>query len=252
MQEGTLGTVLALLTGAWIGSSCVIYTQEPAATPERSPAQPQAAPPRPGAAPARRPPLPRLAHRTPTSLQATSSAEPGASDDPDSARDAALAASAGPTLPQAPFEEPPEYQGKVETFPPGAAVGRPPGFKPGAPAAYWIWQGPRGSWLLRTTPGGAPHLFRGRITGVSGEIVNVHPLRTEFRDRIRQTRKGWAFSFTTATHADGFTFMTRDGGCVRFDLELEGGPQPKRVIIGHGELQPQIPHFVVCPAGRTP
>ena len=245
MRKSTLGTVLALLVGAWIGSSCVVYTQEPSAGPERRAAHAESGP-------AHRPPPPRPEPRTPADPHASPAAAPPGPDDPESAHDAAMAASAGPAAPQAPFEELPEHQGRLEAFPPGAAVGRPPSFKPGAPAAYWIWQGPRGSWLVRTTTGGAKHVFRGRMAGAPGEIVNVHPLRTEFRDRIRRTRGGWVFSFTSAGHADGFTFMTREGGCVRFDLDLDGGPQPKRIFVGRGELQPATPHFVVCPAGKAP
>jgi hypothetical protein len=90
------------------------------------------------------------------------------------------------------------------------------------------------------------------VAGASGEIVNVHPQRTEFRDRIRRAQRDWSFSFATDGHADGFTFMTRDGGCVRFALDLDAGPQPKRVFVGRGELQPRTGHFVVCPAGKQP
>jgi hypothetical protein len=158
-----------------------------------------------------------------------------------------------PPPPQPDYQEPPEATTNPELLPPGVAGGRPPGFRPGAPAGFWIWQGPRGSWLLRTTTTDALHQFRGRISGLTGDIVNVHPLRTEFRDRIRRGSKGaWAFSFATQSHADGFTFMTSDGGCARFDLQLDGTSQPKRVFVGRGELQPRSGHFVVCPPGKGP
>ena len=62
----------------------------------------------------------------------------------------------------------------------------------------------------------------------------------------------WAFSFNTDGHADGFTFMTRDGGCVRFALDLDAGPLPKRVFVGRGEVQPRSGHFIVCPPGKAP
>ena len=236
---------LSVLAGAWLGSSCVVYTQEPSAGPERPPAHPAQRPA------TRPPPPPGPGPRLPADPHAPPPPSPGVPEDPEGAQEAA-AGSSEPAVPQAPFDEPAEYQGPIEQLPPGAAMGRPPSFRPGAPAAYWIWQGPRGSWLLRTTTAGATQVFRGRVAGAPGEIVNVHPLRTEFRDRIRRARGGWVFSFTSAGHADGFTFMTREAGCVRFDLELDGGPQPKRIFIGRGELQPRSPHFVVCPAGRAP
>lgn len=157
-----------------------------------------------------------------------------------------------PAPAQPAFEEPAESATNPELLPPGVAAGRPPGFRPGAPAGFWIWQGPRGSWLLRTTTKDAEQLFRGRIAGLTGEIVNVHPQRTEFRDRVRRGPKGWAFSFATQSHADGFTFMTSDGGCVVFDLQLDGASRAKRVFVGHGEHQPRGGHFVVCPPGKGP
>jgi hypothetical protein len=164
-----------------------------------------------------------------------------------------MAAIKQPTsIPQPPREDPPYTSGRPAQLPEGAAAGRPPGFRPGAPAAYWIWQGPRGGWRLRTTTGGAVHAFRGHVRGVTGAVSNVHPSRTEFRDRFWKTREGtWAFSFTTSGHADGFTFVTRDDGCVHFDLQLDGGPEPKRVFVGQGEVQPSSGNFIVCPkAGR--
>lgn len=74
----------------------------------------------------------------------------------------------------------------------------------------------------------------------------------ELRDRVRKTRAGWAFHFVTQAHADGLTFETRDNGCVRFDLRLDGGPLPKRIIIGDTQYSPATGHFIVCPKGRSP
>ena len=71
--------------------------------------------------------------------------------------------------------------------------------------------------------------------------------RTEFRDRIWKRNESFAFSFKTKSHADGFTFVSENNGCVRFDLQLDGGPEPKRIFVGSKELQPSSNHFVVCP-----
>jgi hypothetical protein len=146
-------------------------------------------------------------------------------------------------------DEPPRSTDRPAMLAEGAGEGRPPGFRSGAPAGYWIWQGPRGGWRLRTTTANVQHVFRGHIRGMTGAISNVHPTRTEFRDRIWKTNDGWAFSFKTEGHADGFTFVTRDEGCVLFDLQLDGGPEPKRVTLGKAQVAPATGHFIVCPRG---
>lgn len=136
------------------------------------------------------------------------------------------------------------------------ARGRPPSFRPGADAAFWIWAGPRGSWRVRTTSKDEMHTFRGYIHGVSGDIAHVQPSRVEYADRIWPVEEGnrqtLAFSFKTNGHADGFIFSTRDQGCVRFDLQLDGGPQQKKIMIGQAEVQPASPHFIICPKGKAP
>ena len=95
-------------------------------------------------------------------------------------------------------------------------------------------------------------MFRGRIKSTTSSVVNVHPTRTEYRDRIRRTQEGWMFSFQTRGHADGFTFMTQDQGCVRFELQRDGGPVTKRVFVGQREHEVRTGHFIVCPQGKAP
>ncbi len=151
---------------------------------------------------------------------------------------------------QTPFDEPPAAAGRPERLRAGIALGRPRDFRPGAHAAYWIWQGPRGGWRLRTTTQNRPHVFRGRVQGVTGPIEQLHPTRTEYGDRMRRSSQGWVFSFTTTGHADGFTFHVGDQGCVRFDLKLDGGAQPLRIFIGRRQTQPASSHFVLCPNTR--
>jgi len=155
-------------------------------------------------------------------------------------------------LDQPPKEQAPHTRGAPVQLHPGVGAGRPRGFQSGAPAAYWIWQGPRGGWRLKTTTQQMGHLFRGHIRGTTGAINQVHPSRTEFRDRVWKTKAGWAFSFKTAGHADGFTFVTSDNGCVGFDLQQDGGPHPKRIFVGKKEVEPASNHFIVCPKGATP
>ena len=150
------------------------------------------------------------------------------------------------------LDVPPWNSGRPQLLNPGVAAGRPPGFRPGAPAAYWIWQGPRGDWRLRTTTKSAPHVFRGRFKGMSSGINTVEPTRAEYRDRIAHGNDGWMFNFRTQGHADGFTFSVPDGGCVQFDLQLDGGPVQKKIYVGGRQFQPSSSFFVVCPEGMTP
>jgi hypothetical protein len=149
---------------------------------------------------------------------------------------------------QPPKQDPPTTLGQAVRMPAGVAEGRPRSFRPGAAPAYWIWQGPRGGWRLRTTTANAAHTFRGYIRGSTGKVMGMEPTRTEFRDRVWQLKNGaWAFSFRTAGHADGFTFTVNDGGCVELDLQLDGGPVKKRIIVGKAEKQPTSNRFQLCP-----
>jgi hypothetical protein len=151
-----------------------------------------------------------------------------------------------------PPDAPPTARDRPLVLPDGIAAGRPAGFHPGAAPAYWIWQGPRGDWLLRTTTDGA-HLFRGRIhpTGTD-RIDDVRASRRELGDRVTKTDDGLVFSFQTSGHADGLTFSTQAGGCLRFDLQLDGGATPKRIFIGKAQHEPASSHFIVCPKGKSP
>jgi hypothetical protein len=237
----TLRNLMLLATSALLAPACVIqtvpYEQHPQPPPRRrshkpppSARRPPVAPAQPTASPAGRPvgPAPattgRLTSPPPQPLEA-----------------------------QPAKDVPPSSSGDPARMPEGAGTGRPPGFRPGAPAAYWIWQGPRGGWRIRTTTLGKPHVFRGRIRGATGEVTNVQPSRVEFRDRVWRERDGsWAFSMRTSAHADGLTFVTQDNGCVVFDLQLDGGPETKKIFVGRGELQPSSSFFVVCPKGMSP
>ena len=224
MVHRRLRLVGTLLLSWGLGSGCVVYTQPADSAPQ-----------------SHRPRKPRR-HRP----RATPPRPPVAAPAPDPVRPP-------PSLPpQPPTEAPPASTSRAVLLPPGIGTGRPAGFSPGAEAAYWIWQGPRGSWRIRTTTKNMPHVYRGHVHGMTAAIIRVQPSRTEFRDRVWKTGKGYAFSFKTNGHADGFIFSTRDNGCVRFDLRLDGGPHPKRIHIGKSGHQPPSGHFIVCPKGATP
>ncbi len=165
---------------------------------------------------------------------------------------AALAAPTGEDPPTAEFEPPPPTRTRAELLPEDAARGRPPGFGPGAPAAYWIWQGPRGGWRLRITTAGERQVFQGRLKGTSSPIEHVRAYPNELRNRVRPSSNGWAFSFATLGHAHGFSFRVRDGGCVHFDLKTDARPKPQRIFVGSRKIEPRTGHFIACPAGRKP
>lgn len=250
MSLGRSAAALALLLASGLMASCVVYTHDPATGP-RTASAPRGAPP---------------SAQTPAAPPAAAAADPAASADQPAPepqtpprqppRQDGLSRLPGKlnlgAVTQLKLDVPAWSEGRPTILPEGIASGRPASFRSGAPPAYWIWQGPRGGWRLRTTTQNAPHVFRGRIKSTSSTIVNVHPSRTEYRDRIRRTSDGWIFHFRTEGHADGFTFMAQDQGCVHFDLQLDGGPVTKRVFIGQAEHEIRSGHFIICPKGYKP
>lgn len=148
--------------------------------------------------------------------------------------------------PQPPMEAPPTTPGAAEELAAGVADGKPAGIEPGSPAAFWIWRNPAGVWKVRTTTAKLPHLFRGRVKGVRSPIGTVRPSRTEFADRVAKAGQEVHFNFATKGHVDGFDFRVQ--GCVRFDLQIDGGPAPKKIFVGQGVASPKTNHFILCPA----
>ena len=154
--------------------------------------------------------------------------------------------------PSGSLELPPPPAGQPELLPAGAAEGRPPRFVTGAGVGYWIWQGPRGSWLLRTTTGGEVHTFSGHLLGTSTPVTEVSPTTNALGDHLRRTDGGFAFSFQTSAHADGFTFVVDGARCARLDLRIDAAPAVRRIFVGGAQLQPRSGHFILCPRGQTP
>ena len=166
----------------------------------------------------------------------------------------APAASPKPTLPRVTLparQDPPRSRTKAHKLRDGIGEGRPAGFTMGADPAFWIWQGPRGAWRVRTTTKSEQHLFQGHVQGVTGTLVRVRHARNELRDHIWGKGRGRSFSFRTNGHADGFIFSTDDNGCARFDLLLDGAPKPSQIFIGRGQVNPSSGHFILCPRGRN-
>jgi hypothetical protein len=106
---------------------------------------------------------------------------------------------------------------------------------------------------VRTTTTKLLRHFSGHVRGMTSVVSGFDPSRLELRDQIWLDRPGWAFSFMTKGHADGFTFAVKDNGCVKFDLVL-GRPRnkPAAIIVGRGEVRPSGGHFILCPKGRVP
>ncbi|MEM1032819.1 MAG: hypothetical protein AAF928_22125 [Myxococcota bacterium] len=162
---------------------------------------------------------------------------------------------------------PPPHGARAERLNDGTCAGRPAGFRPDAAPAFWIWQGPRGNWRVRTTNGGGAKTFRGLIHGVSGPIVAMRPSRDALRERVWVVdrtpgdNRSWAFSFASDIHADGFIFAAEGNGCVRFDLKditdapgasgTDAAARPV-VYLGARQVRPRNGHFMVCPRGVSP
>jgi hypothetical protein len=118
---------------------------------------------------------------------------------------------------------------------------------PGAPPSVWIWVNRQGIWRVRTTTGGGPMRFDGKVYGMSAPLVDVVPTRLELRDGLQQDQTGVRFGMTTAGQVDGFDFRVGDNGCVR--IVVEPGPQnePRPVFLGAAQVPPPGSHFILCP-----
>ena len=147
-----------------------------------------------------------------------------------------------------PPEAPPEPDKPFHEVPPHEALGEPRAMREGAPAAWWIWVDEAGLWHLRTTTASSAHRFRGRIKSATGFVTDAAPTRDILKDRITDTHQhGLLVDFHTEREMDGLDFRTSDGGCVRLQLLLDGGPHPKRVFVGAKMLEPPHAHFQLCP-----
>ena len=160
---------------------------------------------------------------------------------------------APPLVAQPPKNSPPRSSARPDIMAPGVGAGRPDGFRSGAPAAYWIWQGPRGRWRVRTTTAKLLRHFSGHVQSMTSVLTGFDPSRLELRDQLWLDQPGWAFSFKTKGHADGFTFADKSNGCVKFDLVL-GRPRnkPAQIFVGRNQVKPSGGHFILCPQGRLP
>ncbi len=130
----------------------------------------------------------------------------------------------------------------------GLADGKPPRLRPNAAMAYWIWQGAKGDWHLRSTTQKQSHRFQGRIRPQEGaSLGNLTPTRLERGDRMRLQDQDILFDFTTQGGEDGFDFTLNGSACVEMNLRIDGAAHPRLVVIGKTEQAPAAARFLVCP-----
>ncbi len=130
----------------------------------------------------------------------------------------------------------------------GLADGRPARLKPSAAMSYWVWQGAKGDWHLRSTTSQQLHRFQGRIRPLEGaSLGNLKATRLEWGDRMRLQGKDIVFDFSTQGGEDGFDFTLNGNACVEMDLRIDGTAHPKLIVIGKSEQAPASSHFIACP-----
>jgi hypothetical protein len=111
--------------------------------------------------------------------------------------------------------------------------------------AFWIWNvGPQ--WRVRVTGGGRPHRFQGSVEPEKpGEIGSLRTASDELRSGVALVGESVQFDFE-ADAETGFDLDTK-GGCLHFDLYLDGKRRADRIHLGEdGASPPHVP-FPRCP-----
>ncbi len=131
-----------------------------------------------------------------------------------------------------------------------AGGGEGPPAEPGR-AIYRIWYD-RGVWRLRASPGtgaGGAHRFQGSVAGLTGGIADPDLRDRALRDRVARDGNSVLFDFEAERSETGFD-LASTGGCLRFDLYLDGKRRADRVRYGpHGESPGRLPADL-CPESR--
>ena len=120
----------------------------------------------------------------------------------------------------------------------------------GANPSYRVWN--EGAlWRVRVVGRGPKsHRFQGSVTGLSGGIVEVTPDTEALREHVAQVGNSVQFDFEAAGESPpgGAGFDVRvTGGCLRFDLLVDGNRHPEWVRLGPGDEAPSK-----LPAQRCP
>lgn len=110
---------------------------------------------------------------------------------------------------------------------------------------YWIWWSGE-AWHVRATAGGHGHRFQGTVAGSSGSITDLAATDPRLRDQVALAGDAVQFDFESSAGMPGFDLKVA-GGCVRFDLYLDGKRRPDRVRLGgHAVAVAHVP-FDRCP-----
>jgi hypothetical protein len=120
-------------------------------------------------------------------------------------------------------------------------IGEPKSLGEGDGIRYFLWYDAAG-WHLRTDSGGRKHDFTGLIKVVGGKvtrIANFGNLETGKKKKkadlgiLSKGKDEITFKFTTSKRHDGFDFQVDDAATsIKFQLMIEGGVKPGRVLIG--------------------
>jgi hypothetical protein len=123
-------------------------------------------------------------------------------------------------------------------------IGEPKGFHKGDTVRYAIWHNDRG-WHLRTTTARKERQFKGhiRVEGGVFERIHSHDLEKEGRLadwwRVGPKRHEVTFDFKTERGIDGIDFrVSKSAKRIRFDLHIDGRPEPGRVFVGNFNQHP--------------
>ena len=125
----------------------------------------------------------------------------------------------------------------------GSARGEPPTEETLLPG-YRVWYD--GDWHVRAAPGPARHRFQGSVDGMSGGILEVHPTGAVLADHVGRQGNSALFDFEVERGEHGFDVRTT-GGCLRFDLWIDGKHRPDHARFGPRALSPSHFPTVACP-----
>ncbi len=131
-------------------------------------------------------------------------------------------------------------------LPANTADDRPAGYQETSGVGFWVWRGNK-AWHVRTTSGGKEHNFHGEIAVRGGGVMtDLKANRTELNDRVRGNPSGAAFEFRTSRFEDGISFKADPGGCIEFELLIDGKPHPDKINIGGRQVHPETAWFKLC------
>jgi hypothetical protein len=127
------------------------------------------------------------------------------------------------------------------------AEGQPPKMHSGANQSFWVWKDEQGVWHLRETTSRVRRHFQGRIRAYDGaQIVDVRGFQIGAHDWLAVQGRDIVFDLDNKQHIDGFDWRVNGGGCLEFDLRIDGSGDASRIFIGQKEQTPKSAHFTLC------